>query len=37
LWSYRLKFYHPTTKEELEFKYLPAQKGVWNILKDVHI
>lgn len=37
LWSYRLKFYHPTTKEELEFKYLPTQKGVWNILKDVHI
>lgn len=37
LWSYKLKFYHPTTKEELEFKYLPAQKGVWNILKDVHI
>ena len=37
LWSYKLKFYHPTTKEELEFKYLPTQKGVWNILKDVHI
>ena len=37
LWSYKLKFYHPTTKEELEFTYLPTQKGVWNILKDIHI
>ena len=37
LWSYNLKFYHPTTKEKLEFKYLPEQNGVWNILKDIHI
>ena len=29
--------YDPLSKEELEFKYLPTQKGVWNILKDVHI
>lgn len=37
LWSFKLKFYHPTTKEELEFKYLPEQKGIWNVLKDIHI
>ena len=37
LWAYKLRFYHPTTKEKLEFKYLPETNGVWNILKDVHI
>lgn len=37
LWSYKLSFYHPTTKEKLEFEYLPETNGVWNILKDVHI
>ena len=37
LWSYKLKFYHPTTKAEMEFKYLPETKGVWNILKNIHI
>ena len=37
LWSYKLTFYHPTTKEKLEFEYFPETNGVWNILKDVHI
>ena len=37
LWAYKLRFYHPTTKEKLEFKYLPETNGVWDILKDVHI
>ena len=37
LWSYKLSFYHPTTKEKLEFEYLPETNGVWNLLKDVHI
>ncbi len=37
LWAYKLRFYHPTTKEELEFDCLPETAGVWNILKGVHI
>ena len=37
LWSYKLSFYHPTTKEKLEFEYFPETNGVWSILKDVHI
>lgn len=37
LWAYKLRFYHLTTKEELEFTCLPETAGVWNILKGVHI
>ena len=37
LWAYKLRFYHPTTKEELEFTCLPETTGVWNILNGVHI
>ena len=37
LWSYKLSFSHPVTKEKLQFKYLPNSNGVWNILKDIHI
>ena len=37
LWSYKLSFCHPVTKEKLQFKYLPNANGVWNILKDIHI
>lgn len=37
LWSYKLSFCHPVTKEKLQFKYLPNSNGVWNILKDTHI
>ena len=35
LWSYKLEFNHPTTKERLSFKYIPEATGVWSILKNV--
>ena len=35
LWSYKLEFNHPTTKERLSFKYIPKATGVWSILKNV--
>ena len=37
LWAYKLSFYHPIKKEEMQFKYLPNSNGVWNILKDINI
>ena len=37
LWAYKLEFYHPITKELLQFKFLPESKGVWNILKNEKI
>ena len=37
LWAYKLEFYHPITKELLQFKFLPEAKGVWNILKNEKI
>src|SRR5574344_1015732 len=33
LYSYKLGFLHPTTKEELEFTSLPPDKYPWNIFK----
>ena len=33
LYAYKLKFIHPVTKEEMEFKYLPD----WEILKEVNL
>ena len=33
LFAYKLKFIHPVTKEEMEFKYLPD----WDILKEVNL
>ena len=33
LFAYKLKFIHPVTKEEMEFKYLPD----WEILKEVNL
>lgn len=37
LFSYYLKFIHPVTNEELEFKYLPKNANLWKTLdnKDV--
>ena len=29
LWAYYLSFEHPITKERLEFKLLPENKGTW--------
>ena len=29
LWAYYLRFEHPITKERLEFKLLPENKGTW--------
>lgn len=33
LFAYKLRFIHPVTKEEMEFKYLPD----WEILKEVNL
>ena len=33
LFAYKLKFIHPVTKKEMEFKYLPD----WEILKEVNL
>ena len=30
LWAYYLSFEHPITKERLEFKLLPENKGTWH-------
>ncbi len=29
LWAYNLEFEHPTTKEKLQFRIYPEQKGTW--------
>ena len=34
LWAYYLSFYHPTTKEKLEFEDYPKEVGSWAILKE---
>ena len=33
LFAYKLRFIHPVTKEEMEFKYLP----VWDMVKEVNL
>lgn len=35
LWAYSLSFYHPITREKLEFKVLPEIIGSWKILEDI--
>lgn len=32
LWAYKLKFMHPTTKEQMTFKTFPEEKGMWTLL-----
>lgn len=34
LWAYKLSFYHPTTKEKLEFEDYPEKIGSWKILSE---
>ena len=34
LWVYKLSFYHPTTKEKLEFEDYPEKIGSWKILSE---
>lgn len=34
LWAYKLSFYHPTTKEKLEFEDYPEEIGSWIILSE---
>lgn len=34
LWAYKLSFYHPTTKEKLEFEDYPEEIGSWKILSE---
>lgn len=36
LWAYSLSFYHPITKEIMEFKVLPEINGTWKILEDIN-
>ena len=33
LWAYKLTIVHPVTKEQMTFKDLPEQKGMWKLLK----
>ena len=33
LWAYKLTIVHPVTKEQMIFKDLPEQKGMWKLLK----
>ena len=33
LFAYKLRFIHPVTKEEMEFKYLPD----WEMVKEVNL
>lgn len=33
LWAYKLKIFHPVTKEEMVFECLPESNGTWCILK----
>lgn len=33
LWAYKLSFFHPTTKEKLEFETYPEKTGSWKILE----
>lgn len=35
LWAYSLSFYHPITREKLEFKVLPEINGTWKILEGI--
>ena len=35
LWAYSLSFYHPITREKLEFKVLPEIIGSWKILENI--
>ena len=34
LWAYKLTFYHPTTKQKLQFETYPDPKGSWTILQE---
>ena len=34
LWAYYLSFYHPVTKEKMEFEAYPELTGSWKILED---
>jgi len=33
LWAYKLKFTHPTTKEEMCFEDWPESKGIWKMIE----
>lgn len=37
LWAYRLKIFHPVTKEEMTFHVLPKKTGSWKILEDLNL
>ena len=37
LWAYKLSFVHPTTKQEMTFRDLPEQKGMWKLLSNCKI
>ncbi len=37
LYAYKLEFIHPVTKENMTFKQLPEQKGVWELLEGVDL
>lgn len=34
LWAYKLSFFHPISKEKLEFESYPEKIGSWKILED---
>lgn len=35
LFAYSLKFIHPVTKKEMEFKVYPKKEGSWKILEGI--
>ena len=37
LWAYKLSFFHPVTKEFMEFTALPEINGTWKIIEDLTI
>ncbi len=34
LWAYELSFFHPVTKNRMQFQVLPEKTGSWKILED---
>ena len=37
LYAYKLEFIHPVTKEEMSFKLLPKNEGVWKLIEGVKL
>ena len=35
LWAYELSIVHPITKEEMVFRTLPEQKGMWKLISNI--